>query len=128
MASKLDFRHPHLLRDDTEYQAAIAAVEMLLERDDLEAGTPEHDRLEFLTLLVEEYEAREYMIEPASPQAIVDFMLEQKGMSRADIAEIMGGKSRVSEFFSEKRDLSINQIRALRDVLGVPADLLITEL
>jgi transcriptional regulator with XRE-family HTH domain len=47
-------------------------------------------------------------------------MLEQKGMTRADLADIMGGKSRVSEFFAAKRDLSINQIRALRDVLGIP--------
>jgi HTH-type transcriptional regulator/antitoxin HigA len=46
-------------------------------------------------------------------------------MARADLARIMGGKSRVSEFFAGKRDLSISQVRALRDELGIPADLLI---
>ena len=125
MASKLDFRRPHLLRNDMEYEAAVAEVESLLERDDLAPGTPDYDRLEFLSVLVEEYEEKEFPIEPSSPQAIVDFMLEQKGLTRADIADIMGGKSRVSEFFSDKRDLSINQVRALREVLGIPADLLI---
>jgi HTH-type transcriptional regulator/antitoxin HigA len=55
---------------------------------------------------------------------MVDFMLEQKGMDRADLAEIMGGRSRVSEFFSGKRDLSKAQIEALRDRLGIPADML----
>jgi HTH-type transcriptional regulator/antitoxin HigA len=52
-------------------------------------------------------------------------MLEQKGMTRGDLAEIMGGKSRVSEFFAGKRELSVNQIKALREKLGIPADLLI---
>jgi HTH-type transcriptional regulator/antitoxin HigA len=51
-------------------------------------------------------------------------MLEQRGMSRADLAELMGGRSRVSEFFSGKRELSKGQIATLRDVLGIPADLL----
>jgi HTH-type transcriptional regulator/antitoxin HigA len=37
----------------------------------------------------------------------------------------MGGKARVSEFFSGKRGLSIAQIRALHKELGIPADLLI---
>ena len=52
-------------------------------------------------------------------------MLEQKGMGRADLAEIMGGRSRVSEFFNGKRELSKAQIEALRDKLGIPADLLL---
>ena len=125
MASKLDFRRPHLLRNDAEYEAAIAEVEALLESEDLAPGTPDYERLEFLSVLVEEYEDKEFPVDRANPQAIVDFMLEQKGMSRSDIIDVMGGKSRVSEFFSEKRDLSINQVRALREVLGIPADLLI---
>jgi HTH-type transcriptional regulator/antitoxin HigA len=60
-----------------------------------------------------------------TPQDVVDFMLDQKGMSRADLAEVMGGRSRVSEFFSGKRELSRGQIEALRDKLGIPADLLL---
>jgi HTH-type transcriptional regulator/antitoxin HigA len=52
-------------------------------------------------------------------------MLEQKGMTRADLHELMGGKARVSEFFAGKRSLSVAQIRALREELGIPADLLI---
>jgi Predicted transcription regulator containing HTH domain len=46
-------------------------------------------------------------------------------MSRADLATIMGGKSRVSEFLNGKRSLSIKQVRALRERLGIPADRLI---
>ena len=125
MANILDFRKPHLLRNDMEYEAAIAEIERLMERGELAPGTPDYERLEFLSVLVEEYEETEFPVGRATPQAVVDFMLEQKGMTRADLNDIMGGKSRVSEFFSEKRDLSVNQVRALRDALGIPADLLI---
>jgi HTH-type transcriptional regulator/antitoxin HigA len=88
------------------------------------AGT---DLLEFLSVLVEAYEAKHYPEEmfATTPQSAVDFMLEQKGMQRSDLAGIIGGKSRVSEFFAGKRELSRTQIRALRDLLGIPADLLL---
>lgn len=60
-----------------------------------------------------------------SPQSVVAFMLEQRGMTRAELHAAMGGKARVSEFFAGKRRLSVEQIRALRDLLRIPADLLI---
>lgn len=37
----------------------------------------------------------------------------------------MGGRSRVSDFFRGVRELSTGQIGALRDRLGIPADLLL---
>ena len=60
-----------------------------------------------------------------TPQEAVTFMLEQKGLSRADLDDVMGGKSRVSEFFSGRRDLSKSQVEALRRLLGIPADILL---
>jgi HTH-type transcriptional regulator / antitoxin HigA len=77
-------------------------------------------------VLVEAYDEEHYpMGETSTPQSVVEFMLEQKGMTRADLVPLLGSKSRVSEFFARKRRLSIEQIRALRDALGIPADLLI---
>lgn len=124
MANALDFRRPHLLRNDVEYEAALSQVEALMERE-LAPGTPDHERLEFLAVLIERYEEEGFPIDQPTPQAVVDFMLEQRRMSRADLVDLMGGRSRVSEFFAGKRELSINQVRALREVLSIPADLLI---
>ena len=124
MANTLDFRKPHLLRNDVEYEAALKEVERLM-AEELAPGTPDYERLDFLAVLVEKYEEDEFPIDRPAPQDVVDFMLEQRGMTRADINDIMGGKSRVSEFFAGKRDLSLSQVRALREVLSIPADLLI---
>ena len=122
----LDFSTPHVLRNAKEYRAAVAEIDQLLDADP-KRGTAAYDRLEFLSVLVEAYEDKHDAIDEhaGSPQSVVAFMLEQRGMSRAGLYDAMGGKARVSEFFAGKRRLSVEQIRALRDLLGIPADLLI---
>ena len=120
----LDFSKPHVLKSEAEYDAAIAEIEHLLDQD-VEVGSEGYDRLEFLSVLVEHYEDERYPMGSVTPQQAVTFMLEQKGLDRSDLDEVMGGKSRVSEFFSRKRDLSKSQIEGLRRVLGIPADVLL---
>jgi HTH-type transcriptional regulator / antitoxin HigA len=122
----LDFSTPHVLRNAKEYRAAVAEIDALLDADP-KRGTSDYDRLEFLSVLVEAYEDAHDPIDERglTPQDIVNFMLEQRGMTRAELYNLMGGKSRVSEFFAGKRRLSVEQVRSLRDLLGIPADLLI---
>ena len=125
MSTLLDFSKPHVLRSDEDYDAAVAEIDALLDRD-IVPGSEEEDRLEFLTLLVEAYDEEHFPMGGSStPQSIVDFVLEQREMQRSDLAEAMGGRSRVSDFFNGKRELSRAQIKALRDLLGIPADLLL---
>lgn len=120
----LDFTKPHVLRSEAEYDAAIGEIEHLLDAD-VEAGSEGYDRLEFLSLLAEDYEERCYQMGAVTPQEAVVFMLEQKGLERTDLDEVMGGKSRVSEFLNGKRDLSKSQVEGLRRMLGIPADVLL---
>jgi HTH-type transcriptional regulator/antitoxin HigA len=121
----LDFSKPHVLRNAREYKAAVAEIDELLDRDPKRA-TEAFDRLEFLSVLVQAYEnEQEPFDDRGTPQSVVAFMLEQRGMTRGELAALMGGRARVSEFFAGKRDLSISQIKRLRDMLGIPADLLI---
>ena len=120
----LDFSKPHVLRNDVEYEAAIAEIERLLD-EDVEKGSEGYDRLEFLSVLVEHFEDERYPMGEVTPQQAVTFMLEQKGMVRSDLDVVMGGKSRVSEFLNGKRELSKAQVGALRQLLGIPADLLL---
>lgn len=125
-ASQLDFSKPHILRNAKEYNAAVAELDSLADLNPA-PGSEADDRLLFLSVLIEAYEQLHYPIDESAgtPQSVVEFMLEQKGMTRIQLAPIMGGKSRVSEFLAGKRRLSIEQIIALRDALGIPADLLI---
>ena len=122
---RLDASRPHVLRNDAEYDAAVAELDALLDARP-PRGTPAHDRLELLSVLVQAYDEEHYpMGDAATPQAVVEFLLQQRGMTRADLAPILGGRSRVSEFFAGKRRLSLAQVQRLRGLLGVPADLLV---
>lgn len=125
MTQLLDFSRPHVLRDEAEYNKAVEEIDLLLDADPAE-GSPDYERLEFLSVLVEDYEEKHDPFgEHVTPQEAVAFMLEQKGLGRNDLAEWLGGRSRVSEFFSGKRPLSKSQIDTLRKRLGISADLLL---
>ena len=120
----LDFSKPHVLRTEAEYDAAIAEIERLLD-EDVAPGSEGYERLEFLSVLVEHYEDEKFPVGAVTPQQAVTFMLEQKGLDRSDLDDVMGGKSRVSEFLNGKRDLSKSQVEGLRRLLGIPADVLL---
>lgn len=128
-ARQLDFAKPHVLRNTQEYRAAVREIDGLLDADP-RRGTEDYDRLEFLSVLVEAYEDEKFpwdeLERGGSPQSAVTFMLEQRGMTRAELASLMGGRSRVSEFFANKAALSLTQVRTLSKELRIPADLLIT--
>ena len=125
MSQLLDFAKPHVLRDEAEYNAAVEEIDHLLDGDP-QPGSEAYERLEFLSVLVQTYEdAHLPMDQLTTPQDVVEFMLEQKGLSRADLAAWMGGKKNVSEFFKGTRSLSLPEIEMLRGHLGIPADLLI---
>jgi HTH-type transcriptional regulator / antitoxin HigA len=125
METVIDLTTPHVLRTNEEYETAVAEIDRLLDLAP-RPGSAETDRLELLSLLVEDYEGRVDAIDDSgpTPQDVVDFMLSQRSLQRADLTEIMGGRSRVSEFFNGRRELSKSQIQGLRDLLGIPADLL----
>ena len=116
---------PRKLRNKAEYDAAVSEIDGLLDADP-EPGSEAYERLEFLSVLVQTYEDVRFPLdETMEPRDVVDFMLQQKGLTRTDLAEWLGGRSRVSEFYNGRRTLSIRQIRRLTENLGIPADLLI---
>lgn len=125
MAKLLDFAKPHVLRDEVEYTTATTEIDRLLDLDP-HAGSEEYERLEFLSVLVQAYEDTHFPLRKGTiPQDAVEFMLEQKGLSRIDLAEWLGSERQTSEFLHGDRSLSIQQIHAIREKLGIPADLLI---
>ncbi|MEO7823551.1 MAG: helix-turn-helix domain-containing protein [Gemmatimonadaceae bacterium] len=113
------------IRSEDEYDHAQQIIARLL-REPHPQGSLAYDVLEVLSILVEDYEEKSVPELPdATPQEIVQFMAEQRGITQSDLAEILGGRSRLSEFINGKRALSIGQVRSLREHFGIPADLLI---
>lgn len=110
------------IKTDADFRTALADIEALW---DAEPDTPDGDRLDLLMTLVEAYERRHHPMPPADPIAAIEFMMEQRGLTRADLEPIIGSSGRVSEVLNRRRALSLSMIRRLSDELRIPAEILI---
>lgn len=110
------------IRTEADYDLAMNAVAALWGAAD---GTPDGDRLDILATLIDAYEARHHPMDPPDPIEAIKFRMEQQGMTRRDLEDIIGTRTRIAEVLSRKRSLSIGMIRRLHDRLGISADILI---
>ena len=109
-----------------DYKAALKDVSALLDRDPA-PGTPQGDRLDVLTTLIQAYEARHFPIDAPDPVEAIKFRMEQQGLSVKDLEPIIGQRNRVYEVLNRKRPLTLAMIRRLHSSLGIPAEVLIAE-
>ena len=84
-------------------------------------------RLKAQALLLEAYEKARWPATPVEPAELIRYAMEQHGLSLADLAPILGTRSRVSEVLNGRRPLTLAMIRNLNCRLGLPAELLIAE-
>ena len=110
------------IKNEDDYKAALLEVERLFEAA---PDTPDGDRLDVLTTLLEVYEKNNYSIPPPDPVEAIKYCMESRGITRQDLAPIMGSRARVSEIFNHRRGLTLTMIRNLHDKLGIPAEALI---
>jgi len=80
-----------------------------------------------LSLLIEKYEDEHYPIEAPDPVEAIKFRMEQTGMTKKELAEVIGYRSRVSEILNRKRKLNLKMIRNLHEKLNIPYESLIKE-
>jgi HTH-type transcriptional regulator / antitoxin HigA len=112
------------IKNNTQYETSLDRIYFLLQKE-IKPNTNESDELEILSMLVKEYENERYPVPAPNPLEAIRFRLEQMNMSEAELATILGYRSRKSEILSGKRKLSLSMIRKLHEALHIPADVLI---
>ena len=110
------------IKTEANYEAALEELETLM---NAEPDTPEGDRLDVLTTLVEAWEEKHHWIEGPDPIDAILHRLEALGLARKDLEPMIGTRARVSEVLSRKRPLTINMIRRLNKEMRIPAEVLI---
>ena len=110
------------IKTESDYKAALAEIERLI---GAELNTPEGDKLDVLTTLVEAYEEKYYPIDPPDPIEAIIHEMESQGLTRKDLERYLGTRARVSEVLNRKRSLSLQMIRNLQEGLGISAEILI---
>ncbi len=110
------------IRTKKDYNQALERLEAIF---DAKKGSAQGDELEILGILIEKYEDENFPIELPDPIEAIKFRMEQMGYNQADLANVVGLKSRASEILNKKRKLSLYMIRQLHEKLNIPTDVLI---
>lgn len=113
-----------VIKTDKDYQKALSRLEVIF---DAKKNSKLGDELDLLSLLIDNYEKDKFPIDLPDPIEAIKFRMEQLGYKQKDLAEVMGLKSRVSEILNRKRKLTLEMIRKLNEVLGIPTEILVKD-
>jgi len=110
-----------VIDNDAELARARALVEELWKSD----NPADIARLQAQARLIAAFEESKWPRRAPSTAELIRHLMDQHGLTRADMVSILGTPSRVSEVLSGKKGLSMTMVQRLRARFRVPADLLI---
>jgi HTH-type transcriptional regulator/antitoxin HigA len=113
------------IRTDEDRRAALAEIEACWGAPD---GTEEGDRLDVLLALVDIYETKRWPIETSEnfdPIDVLRYAIDELGHTQAELAELLGSRSRASEILARRRALTVEMIHKIGEAWKIPADLLV---
>jgi HTH-type transcriptional regulator / antitoxin HigA len=110
------------IRTKRDYEASLKEMERLW---GAKSGTRDGDRLDVLATLIDAYESEHFPMDPPDPIEAIKFRMEQQGLTRKDLVEIIGTRTRVAEVLNRRLGLSIAMIRRLHERLGISVEVLI---
>ena len=115
-----------VVKTEAQYREYMARIEELVARDPA-PNSDDGAELELLSVLVEAYESKTYVFEKPDPVEAVQFRMIEQDLRQADLVPYFGSRSRVSEFMSRQRPLTLSIVRELSAGLGIPAEVLIRD-
>lgn len=116
-----------LLKTDEQYQKAVDELTALLEKTD--RNSDESDRLDLLSLLIQDYEEKTFpsINELPDPIDAIKFRMEQQELEEKDMIEYIGTAGDVFLVLNRKKHLTLDMIRKLHAGLEIGLDILIQE-
>lgn len=100
------------IRTESEYVAAVARLNDLLDEVGTDEQHPLYGLLDTLGVLIDVYEQQHHPMPVASGAEMLRFFMEEHDLTQSDLPEV-GSQGVVSEILSGKRELNVRQIRAL---------------
>jgi len=110
-----------VIENDAELARALALVDRFGTSDD----PADIARLRAQAQLIAAYEESKWPRRPPRTADLIRYLMDQHGLTRADMVPILGTLSRVSEVLAGKKRLSMAMVQRLRARFHVPADLLL---
>jgi HTH-type transcriptional regulator/antitoxin HigA len=108
---------PGVIKSEEENKHFIGILEALVSRTDL---TPaEEDLVKLLTVLITEFESRNYPMETSGPLDVIRHLMDANDLRQKDLVDVFGTESIVSDVLNGKRDLTKRHIERLSARFGI---------
>lgn len=117
---------PVVVKTSEQHKQYLERIQELVMLDPAQ-NSPEGEELELLSILVEVYEDKMFPIAKPDPVEAVLFRMHEQDLRQADLVPYFGSRSRVSEFLSRQRALTVPMVRELSAGLGIPTEVLIQD-
>jgi len=111
-----------IIENDNDHAQAKALIDELMGSED----AADRARMMAQARLIEAFERSRWPRRRPTLPDLLTYLLDQHGLSRADLVPLLGTASRVSEVLNGKRELSMSMVRKLRERFQISADLLIS--
>ena len=112
----------HPIVTDADHEAALRQIDELW---GAEPGTAGAAALDALATLVQAYEEKRWPRQTLDPIETLIASMQWNDRTQADLAQLLGSRSRASEILNRKRALTVDMIHKLQSEWGIPAELLI---
>ena len=95
---------PKVITTEEENEKYLEIVEQLMA---CKNRIPEQDALlDLLVILIEKFEQEHYQHKGSTPQSILLHLMEARGMSQSELADVIGSKGLTLEILNYKRGIS----------------------
>jgi HTH-type transcriptional regulator / antitoxin HigA len=111
-----------IIENDNDHAQAKALIDELMGSED----AADKARVVAQARLIEAFERSRWPQRRPTLPDLLTYLMDQHGLSRADLVPLLGTASRVSEVLNGKRELSMSMVRKLRERFQISADLLIS--
>jgi HTH-type transcriptional regulator/antitoxin HigA len=111
-----------VIESDRDHAEAMPLIDELMKS----GASADRARMAAQARLIEAYETSLWPRRRPSLPVLLRYLMDQHGLTRADLVPLLGTPSRVSEVLAGKRELSMSTVRRLRARFHVSADLLVS--
>lgn len=111
-AALLSSTLPAVIRSEAENERCIRRLEELDAKGN-RMSAAERRMADLLTLLIEDFEEKHYVIKAATPVEVLSELMSANDLKQKDLLDVFGTPSIVSEVLHGKRQLTTEHIRRL---------------
>ena len=108
-----------ILKTEEEYKLAVNYLEKLGDLPDFENNDDLIDEFELVSMLIEQFEKKNYPVKQGNPIEIIKLKMEYMGLKQKDLSPKIASKGVISEIMNKKRGMSKDVIRKFSELLEI---------